>query len=343
VKRLLNTLFVTTPGAYLAKDGESVLVKVNDETRLRVPAVNLSGVVCFGQATCSTYLLGFCAESGITVTYLTEHGRFLARVEGGVSGNVLLRKGQYRCAGDAALVLPIARGFVTGKIANSRSVLQRALRDHPGGDGAGRMEAVVRGLERQLEAAQAARSVEELRGLEGEASRQYFGVFDHLITGQKDAFVFRDRNRRPPLDKVNALLSFVYTLMVHDARSALETVGLDPQAGFLHQDRPGRPSLALDLMEEFRSVLGDRLVLSLINLRQVQGRGFRESETDGVLMSDETRKEVLVAYQTRKQEEVDHPFLGEKVAIGLLLYAQALLLARHVRGDLDGYPPFFWR
>jgi len=343
VKKLQNTLYVTTQGAYLCQEGESVLVRVEQETRLRVPIHTLGGIVCFGQVLCSPPLLGLCAERGVGVSFLSEHGRFLARLEGSPSGNVLLRKEQYRRSDRPDQAAELARAMVLGKAANARTVLQRAVRDHGGEDGLPRVRESVRRLGRLMEELSSPLALEEVRGKEGEASHVYFAVFDDLITAQKEEFFFRERSRRPPMDNMNALLSFLYTLLAHDAAAALCAVGLDPQVGFLHRDRPGRPSLALDLMEEFRPVLADRLALSLVNRRQIEGRGFKTTESGAVIMSDETRKEVIVAYQKRKQEEVEHPFLGEKMQVGLLVHVQTLLLARHLRGDLDAYPPFVWR
>lgn len=343
MKKHLNTLFVTTQGAYLAKEGETIVVKVEKEARLRLPVHTIGGIVCFGNVSCSPFLMGFCAENGVGVSFLTEHGRFLARVQGPVSGNVLLRREQYRKADDPQASADIARALLTGKIANSRTVLQRALRDHADKMASKEVAFVVKRLGNQIDILNREQSLDALRGCEGDAAHLYFSVFDHLIVAQKECFSFQERNRRPPLDRVNALLSFLYTLLVHDLRSALETVGLDPAVGFLHRDRPGRPSLALDLMEEFRPFLADRLVLSLINRQQVQAKGFEISASGAVLMTDETRKTLLVAYQERKQEEIFHPFLDEKVTIGLLFHTQALLMARYLRGDLDGYPPFIWR
>jgi CRISPR-associated protein Cas1 len=343
MKRHLNTLYVTTQGAYLSKEGETVMVSVEGEKRLQVPVHTLGGIVCFGRVMCSPFLMGFCAENNVGLSFLTESGRFLARVEGPVSGNVLLRREQYRRADDDEFSASMARYFLVGKIANARTVLQRTLRDHGDKIPQSEVEQAVAQLGGSLRRLDKTEPLEALRGIEGDTARCYFGVFDHLITSQKDAFRFQGRNRRPPLDNVNCLLSFVYTLLLHDVRSALEGVGLDPAVGFLHRDRPGRPSLALDLMEEFRPVLADRLVLSLINLGQVKPAGFAKSETGAVNMTDDTRREVIVSYQKRKQDEVLHPFLGEKVAVGVLFHVQALLLARHLRGDLDGYPPFVWR
>ncbi|MFZ4439899.1 MAG: type I-C CRISPR-associated endonuclease Cas1c [Syntrophales bacterium] len=343
MKKHLNTLFVTTQGAYLAKEGETIVVKVEKEVRLRLPVHTIGGIVCFGNVSCSPFLMGFCAENGVGISFLTEHGRFLARVQGPVSGNVLLRREQYRRADDLQASAAVALAVLTGKIANSRTVLQRALRDHADKMAAEEVGFAVKRLSNHLDLLTEDKPLDVLRGCEGDAAHIYFSVFDHLIVTQKEEFSFQERNRRPPLDNVNALLSFIYTLIVHDIRSALETVGLDPAVGFLHRDRPGRPSLALDLMEEFRPFLADRLTLSLINLRQIQGKGFKKSDSGGVLMTDETRKTVLVAYQERKQEEILHPFLDEKVTIGLLFHTQALLMARYLRGDLDGYPPFIWK
>lgn len=343
MKKHLNTLFVTTQGAYLAKEGETVVVKVEQAVRLRIPVHTIGGIVCFGNVGCSPFLMGFCAENGVGISFLTEYGRFLARIQGPVSGNVLLRREQYRKADDPGFSAAMARAVLIGKIANCRTVLQRALRDHSEKLDAGRIADTVKRLNNHLELLNRDHPLDILRGLEGDAAHIYFSVFDHLIVSQKDAFSFHERNRRPPLDNVNCLLSFIYTLLAHDIRSALETVGLDPAVGFLHRDRPGRPSLALDLMEEFRPFLADRLALSLINLRQVQDKGFIKTDTGAVLMNDDTRKTLLVAYQERKQEEIYHPFLDEKVTIGILFHIQALLLARHLRGDLDGYPPFIWK
>ena len=343
MKKHLNTLFVTTQGTYLAKEGETIVVKVEKEIRLRLPVHTIGGIVCFGNVACSPFLMGFCAENGVGISFLTEHGRFLARVQGPVSGNVLLRREQYRQADDPQTSADMARAVLTGKIANSRTVLQRALRDHADKLNADQVGFAVKRLNNYLEQLNQDRPLDVIRGCEGDAAHIYFSVFDHLIVAQKEDFSFQERNRRPPLDNVNALLSFIYTLLVHDIRSALETVGLDPAVGFLHRDRPGRPSLALDMMEEFRPFLADRLTLSLINLRQVQGKGFDKTESGAVLMTDDTRKTVLVAYQERKQEEIVHPFLDEKVNIGMLFHVQALLLARYLRGDLDGYPPFIWK
>lgn len=343
MKKLLNTLFVTTQGAYLSKEGETVVVKINSEVSMRLPVHTLGGIVCFGQVSCSPYLMGFCAENGVAISFLTENGAFLAKVQGPVSGNVLLRREQYRRADDLNASAAIARAVVTGKVANCRTVIQRALRDHPEKIDVDAMSQTSQRLSNSLRRLQTEASLDIIRGIEGESANAYFDVFDHLVTSQKNDFKFHERNRRPPLDNVNCLLSFLYTLLMHDVRSGLETVGLDPAVGFLHRDRPGRYGLALDLMEEFRPFIADRLTLSLINLGQVEAKGFKQKESEAVWMDDATRKTVLVAYQKRKQEEIEHPFLKEKMAIGLLPYAQALLMARYLRGDIDNYPPFIWK
>lgn len=343
MKRLLNTLYVTTQGAYLSREGETVLVRVERETKLQVPVHTLGAIVCFGQVSASPPLMELCGETGVSLSFLSEQGKFLARVQGPVSGNVLLRREQYRRADDEASSCAVARAVLIAKIANSRTVLLRSTRERPESTGAQnllsasmRLARILKGIEREV-------SLDVMRGMEGEAAREYFSVFDHLILMQKDDFYFKERSRRPPLDNMNALLSFIYTLLARDVASALEGVGLDPAVGFLHRDRPGRPGLALDLMEELRPFLADRLALALVNLQQVKGKGFERSETGAIMMDDKTRKEVLVSYQKRKQEEIQHPFLGEKVAIGLLPHCQAMLLARHLRGDIEGYPPFIYK
>jgi CRISPR-associated protein Cas1 len=343
MKRHGNTLYVTTQGAYLAKDGTNVVVRVEKETRLSVPVHTLDGIVCFGNVRCSPFLMGLCGKEGVSLSFCTEQGRFLARVLGPQSGHVLLRRAQHVKTASPEAAANFARCLVAAKIANSRRVLQRATRDHgetvpvePLEEAGKRMAAILARLEQPA-------PLEEVRGLEGEAANLYFGVFGHLITGDKESFFFRERSRRPPKDNMNALLSFIYALLTGDARSACEGVGLDPQMGFLHADRSGRPSLALDLMEELRPVIADRLALSLVNRRQVSAEGFNVQEGGGVEMDDKTRKAVLVAYQKRKEEEITHPFIEETVTVGLLPHVQARLLARWLRGDLDAYPPFFWK
>jgi len=339
VKRHLNTLFVTTDGSHLAKVGQSIVVKRCGEIVLRVPILTVGGIVCMGTATVSTGLLGLCAEKGVSVSFLSPVGRFLARIEGPASGNVLLRKNQFRSAIDEARSLELARSFVVGKVANSRTALLRAIRDH--GDPAGVLADAAAILGRCARAARRSTSLAHLRGVEGEAGRAYFDVFDGLITPDDGEFRFHGRTRRPPTDPINAMLSFAYAVLAHDVRSACESVGLDPQVGFLHRDRPGRAGLALDLMEELRAPIADRAVLTAVNRRQVSSGDFETFPGGAVRMSDSARKTLLVTYQKRKQEEVMHPFLAERTTVGLIPHLQAILLARHLRGDLDGYPPYF--
>lgn len=343
---MLNTLYVTSEGAWLRKDGANLVVETDGAERGRAPLHMLDGVVSFGRAGASPALLAACAEAGITVSHLAPNGRFLARVEGQRSGNVLLRRTQYRAADDPARALAVVRGFVAAKAANQRAVVRRALRDH-GDDMPGpAQDALARAELRLTDVARrtlAPADIDGLRGLEGEAALVYFGVFDALVRPDGPAFRFGGRSRRPPLDRVNALLSFLYAMLGHDCRSALEAHGLDPQVGFLHADRPGRASLALDLMEELRPVLADRLALSLVNRRQLSADDFILEEAGGVRLTDDARKRVLVAWQERKREELRHPFLGEAMPLGLVAHAQAQLLARHLRGDLDGYPAFVWK
>lgn len=344
MRKLLNTLYVTTEGAVLRKDGENAVVEVEGAERARVPLHLLASVVLFGPIMATPAIIGACAAAGITLVYLDRAGRFQARVEGPVSGNVLLRRAQYLAA---AGPVDIVRSMLLGKIANQRSVLMRALRDHgaeAGSDAVADLDAAVARLAHILRRVElAGGDLEALRGAEGEAASLYFSVFGHLIRRPEPEFCWRGRSRRPPLDPVNALLSFLYTLLTHDCRSAAETVGLDPAVGFLHRDRPGRPSLALDLMEELRPVLADRLALSLLNRRQLGPGDFTAREGGAVMMTDEARRSVLTAWQERKREERTHPFLGEKAPLGLVAYLQAQMLSRHLRGDLDAYPPWFWK
>jgi len=343
MKKLGNVLYVTTPEAYLSLDGETVVVKKDDQRAMRLPLHNLDAIVCFNYPGVSPALMGACARRGIGLTFFRPSGRFLARVAGPVRGNLLLRKKQYQAAQDTSLTVSIAASCVLAKVFNSRQVLERARRDHALLVDTQRLETASGFLKASLPAIRDADDLETLRGLEGSAAKQYFRVFGELILHQKEDFPFKERNRRPPRDRMNALLSFLYSLLTYEVASALEGVGLDPQVGFLHADRPGRPSLALDLMEELRPVLADRLALTLVNRRQVKGKGFTLKESGGVLMDDDTRKKVITAWQQRKQDEIMHPFLKERIPLGLLPHVQAMLLARYLRGDLDAYPPFFWR
>lgn len=343
MKKMLNTLYVTTQGAYLHKEGETVVVRVEQENRLQLPVHTLDSIVCYGNVLCSPFLLGHCAEKDVAVSFMTQYGRFLARVQGPVSGNVLLRREQYRKADCASASARLARMFVLGKVTNCRTIMMRAVRDHGKKMAGAGLEKACRILARRTRQLLEEENLDSVRGIEGRSAREYFDLFDHMIVSRKDSFNFTGRSRRPPLDRVNCLLSFLYMLLYHDARSALESVGLDPAVGFLHRDRPGRMGLALDLMEEFRPMLADRLALSLINLGQVKKKGFTIRESGAVKMDDDTRKTVLLAYQKRKQTQIEHPFLKEKIPIGMVFMAQAQLLSRHLRGDLDAYPPFLWR
>ena len=346
MRRHLNTIYVTSENAWLRKDGANIVIEIDGEERGRVPMHMLEGVVCFGRPGASPALMEACAQAGIALSFLTPHGRFLARVEGPRTGNVLLRRAQFRAADNPIVSVPIVRGIVTAKAANQRTVLRRALRDH--GEA---MPAMSRSLVEQAEdrlshiarRAAMADDISVLRGHEGDAAKLYFSAFDAMIQRNRDVFAFQGRSRRPPLDRINALLSFLYAMLGHDCRSALEGVGLDPQVGFLHVDRPGRASLALDLMEELRPVMADRLALSLVNRGQLQGTDFRVDDGGAVALTDDARKSVLVAWQERKKRELRHPFLGESMPVGLVPHIQALMLSRHLRGDLDGYPPFIWK
>ncbi|CAA7622820.1 type I-C CRISPR-associated endonuclease Cas1c [Magnetospirillum sp. UT-4] len=342
MKDLLNVLYITTPETYLGKEGECVSVRQDGASPRRIPLTNLQGIICLGRVTVSPYLMAACAEKGVTITYLTENGRFLASVHGEVRGNVLLRREQYRRADDEAGSASIARCVLKGKLGNARTVLRRGAREAQDQVRAERLTraadihtAALTRLDRETH-------VDGLRGVEGDAAAVYWSAFAALIRVDDPAFAFSGRNRRPPRDAVNCLLSFVYTLLAHDLRSALEGVGLDPYVGFLHRDRPGRASLALDLEEELRPILADRIVLSLINRRQVEAAGFLTQDGGAVVMDDDTRKAVITAWQERKAKEIRHPFLDEDAPIGLLPHLQALLLARHLRGDLDLYPPLIW-
>jgi len=345
MKRLLNTLYVNTQGAYLSRESETIHVRIEQETRMHVPIQQISSVVCLGNVALSSGFLALCAERGVSVSCLTEQGRFQGRIEGPVRGNVLLRRQQYRAADDPSASASIVAAIVAAKIANARNVLLRAAREHPVAE---ERERLTGGATRLASALRALTvlprpDVDAMRGLEGDSARAYFAVFNSLILAQKEDFTFTQRSRRPPLDNLNALLSFLYTLLTHELVGALESVGVDPAVGFLHTDRPGRPSLALDLAEEFRAPVSDRLALSLINRRQIQDKHFEHTASGAVILTDSGRREVIRAWQERKREELQHPYLNEQCPWGLLPYIQALLLARHLRGDLDAYPAFFWK
>ena len=343
MRKLLNTLYVTSEGSYLALENNNVVVLQGDERKGQFPLSILEGIVCFSYKGASPALMGACGERGIQLCFHTPRGRFLARVCGEDRGNVLLRKQQYRVSDDPARSCLVARNMILGKVFNARWILERALRDHALRLDVDAMKQVSRQLADLLPAIETATDLDSLRGLEGEASARYFSVFDQLILNQKEAFTFSERNRRPPRDNVNALLSFSYILLANDCSSALESVGLDAYVGFMHRDKPGRASLALDLMEELRGPLADRLVLTLINTHKLQPKHFSRHADGSVLLSDEGRRIFLNTWQERKQDTLTHPYLQEKLCWGLVPYVQALLLARHLRGDLSGYPTFFWK
>lgn len=340
MKKHLNTLYITSDDAYLRKERETFVVEVNNEKVFQAPTHSIENIVCFGFKPLTPALMAYCAENNVGISYLSEAGKFLARVYGAQHGNVLLRKAQYAIADDEFQSLKIARPIIAAKVSNYRSLLLRHQRNHPD-NCPDEVVSVITTMGRRLTNIENCESLDELRGYEGECATLYFGVLTNLITAQQEDFIFTQRSKRPPLDPANALLSFLYAILANDVRSALETVGLDPQVGFLHQMRPGRPSLALDIMEEFRAYLGDRIMLNLINLRQVTKKDFEIRESGEVRMSDDARKALLNAYQKRKQEEITHPFLGEKMTIGLLPHVQAQLLARYIRGDIPDYPPFY--
>lgn len=343
MKRHLNTLYITSPDAYIRKEGMTFVVEIDDKKALQAPVHTIENIVCFGFKPLTPALMSFCAENNIGISYMSMHGKFLATVYGGQRGNVLLRKTQYKFSDSEESSLKIARNIVAAKITNSRSVLQRHIRNHGETKDNDLVIKSVEDLPRYINLVKNADNLDVLRGYEGEAASLYFRCFNNLITSQNDDFIMNGRTKRPPLDFVNALLSFVYMLLVNELRSALETTGLDPQVGFLHRLRPGRPSLALDLMEEFRAYVADRVVLNLINLRQVDKSDFEKRETGEIRMSEKCRKEVLVAYQKKKDEVIEHPFLGEKTTMGLLPHIQSMLLARFIRGDIEEYPPFYMK
>lgn len=342
MKKHLNTLYITSDDAYVHKEHETFVVEVNNEKIYQAPVHSIENIVCFGFKALSPALMAFCAENNVGISYLSENGKFLARVQGAQQGNVLLRKAQYAISDNEQESLKIARPIIAAKVSNYRNLLLRHQRNHPESvsDSVDSAAAVLGNRLRDIEQAM---TLDGLRGYEGECANVYFSVLSSLIIAQQEDFTFTARSKRPPLDPANALLSFLYAILANDVRSALETVGLDPQVGFLHQLRSGRPSLALDVMEEFRAYLGDRIMLNLINLKQVSIKDFDVREAGEVRMSDDARKAVLTAYQKRKQEEITHPLLGEKMTIGLLPHVQAQLMARYIRGDISDYPPFYMK
>jgi CRISPR-associated protein Cas1 len=342
LKKLLNVLYVATEESYLSRQGDTICVRVGGKEKVRVPSHTIESIICFGNTSVSTPLLELCGEKGIGLSFFGAYGKFYGRLEGPVRGNVLLRTRQYSVANDAHKASEIAYSFLLAKIANSRNVIIRHIRDNPEDDDVSEIKAAAVDLANVVKHLKPTISLEKLRGFEGKAANSYFSVIDHLIKIDKENFFFATRSRRPPLDNMNAIMSFLYMLLTHDARSALEGVGLDPAVGYLHAMRPGRPSLALDLMEELRAPLCDRLAFSLVNLKQLQAKDFKQGP-NGVTLTENARKTVLAAWQKRKKEEIIHPYLKEKIPIGLILHLQAQLLARYLRGDLDAYPPFYWR
>jgi CRISPR-associated protein Cas1 len=341
MKRHLNTLYITSPDAFIHKEGETFVVELDNKKALQAPVGTIENIVCFGFKPITPALMAFCAENDIGISYLSRTGRFLARVYGEQKGNVLLRKGQYAIADSDERSLQIAKNIVAAKIANARNLLQRHIRNHGEDMDCTGIDLCIKSMAHAVTKVEKAATPDELRGHEGECASLYFGCFNSMITCQKEDFVFNGRSKRPPLDNVNALLSFTYMILVNDIRSALETTGLDPQVGFFHRLRPGRPSLALDLMEEFRAYIADRVVLNLLNLKQVTRDDFEKKETGEIRLSDKARKEAIIAYQKRKDEVITHPLLDEKTTIGLLPHIQSMLLARFIRGDIREYPPFY--
>ncbi|MGI6105433.1 MAG: type I-C CRISPR-associated endonuclease Cas1c [Raoultibacter sp.] len=342
MRKLLNTLYVTNPEAFLSKEENNLVVKVDGQKAMKVPFHILENVILFGYLGCSPAVLGKCADEGISLAFVDGRGRFLARVEGSTSGNVLLRREQYRRSDDIEESLVLAQRFIAAKIHNSKIVLQRFKRDYPH-EIDSTFESLLHAVSSAEQKVFLTRNLDTLRGVEGDAAHSYFSTFSKVIRVKEISEEFQGRVRRPPEDPVNALLSFFYTILASDVVSACETVGLDPQVGFLHRDRPGRASLALDIIEELRAYCVDRFVLSLVNRQQVTMAGFQAREDGAVVLRDEKRKEILGLWQERKKEQITHPFLGEKIAVGLLPYVQTQLLARYLRGDLDDYPAFLWR
>ncbi|GGY43288.1 CRISPR-associated endonuclease Cas1 [Bacterioplanes sanyensis] len=335
MKKLLNTLYITRQETYLHKERETIVIKQGDEKLGQFPSLALENIHCFGRVSVSPFLMGYLAQQGIGLSFYTDYGRFLARLQGPESGNVLLRRSQYRWADDSERSLSVARLMIAAKIANSRAVLQRDIRNH--GDQHELQQAVVK-LAASLRNTQQANSLETLMGLEGDAASTYFSVLQQRI--RVPGFCFNGRVRRPPTDPINALLSFAYSMITQDCVSALQGVGLDPYVGFLHQDRPGRPGLALDLIEEFRAGWADRLVLTLLNRQQLKTKDFTKEGSGAVRLTEDGRKTFLTHYQEKKREQLTHPYLQEKIPMGLLPHCQALLLARHLRADLACYPPW---
>jgi len=343
MKKLLNTLYITSPDSYLSLDGENVVVQKNKEVMGRIPLHNLEAITAFGYTGASPALMGKCAGMNIALTFLSSSGKFYAKITGKSYGNIMLRREQYRISDSEEKSVPIAQNFIIGKIYNQKSVIQRAIRDYPMRVDVERLRKVSKQLQDTLKFVYRSDNISGIRGYEGEAAALYFSMFDSLILQQKEAFIFDGRNRRPPTDRVNAMLSFAYTLLTGMCVSALETVDLGPYAGFMHTDRPGRVSLALDLVEELRAPFADRFVLSVINKKMISEGNFLTKENGVVLMDEKCRKTFLDAWQSKKMDKITHPYLQEKVEWGMVPYIQAMLLARYIRGDVDEYPSFFWK
>ncbi|MBD1221878.1 type I-C CRISPR-associated endonuclease Cas1c [Virgibacillus halodenitrificans] len=343
MKKLLNTLFVTQPDVYLSLDGDNVVLLKEKEKLGRLPLHNLESIVAFGYTGASPALMGYCAKQDISITFMTMNGSFLARVIGKSKGNVVLRKSQYRISDDETLSAEVAKNFIVGKIFNNKWIVERMTRDYALRVDIEKFKEVSTQLSNIIQEVRKTKDLDNLRGWEGQAAICYNKIFDQMILQQKGYFYFHMRSRRPPLDNVNAMLSFAYTLLANDVASALEAVGLDAYVGFLHRDRPGRASLALDVMEELRGVYADKFVLSLINRKVINEGDFSQKENGAVIMTEEARRKFLGAWQKKKQEKITHPYLGEKITWGLVPYAQSLLLARYIRGDLDEYPVFLWK
>lgn len=340
MKKLLNTIYVLTPGSYIHVRNQNIVVEMEGKEKISVPAHTIDAIVCFGQNTVSTPLIGFCSEAGISLVFLSENGKFLGRIFGPVSGNVLLRKKQYESLNDIEFSTQIVRNILYGKIRNAKVVLMRYARNKEADE---KRNALLESADKLSDIAkklQNMKDIDSMRGVEGAAATIYFSQFDNMLDSKE--FSFEVRSRRPPKNEVNATLSFVYMLLIRETQSALETVGLDPAAGYLHVLRPGRPSFALDLVEELRAPLCDRLVLSLFHKGQLQSKDFT-TDSEAVYLNDRGRRTVLSAWQKRKKETIKHPFLDENIEIGMIPYAQAMLFARVLRGDLDEYPPYVWR
>jgi CRISPR-associated protein Cas1 len=340
MRKLLNTLYITDELCYLSKDGENIVIKKDDKEIKRLPIHILEGIICFNYNGVSPGTMRLCNENNISITFLTPTGRLCGRFTGKTNGNVYLRRTQYRYADNEDISLELAKQFIAGKMINSRKVLKRVIRDHGEKVDVNKINSVCEDLLSKIKSIETIQNKDTLRGIEGDGARKYFSCFDEMILQQKEDFYFNGRNKRPPMDNVNALLSYLYSILTYEIQSALESVGLDSYVGFFHTDRPGRASLALDVIEELRSYMVDRFVITMINKKQVAKGNFIKKENGSVIMDDDGRKIILTAWQDRKREEITHPFLKEKIMIGLIPYAQAQLLARYIRGDLDEYPPF---